>query len=487
MKQTIQRILGALRHPVHPETRANLQRLWGELAPELQTRAQLFGRQWEGCGATLGAMPRCDFACTACYLGSEANAVPPASLSALREQLRLLRSRVGRRGNVQLTDGELTLRPVEELVELVRMARELELIPMLMTHGDAIRRDPGLLERLVVEGGLSEISFHVDTTQRGRFGVSHPDGERALAEVDLHPLREEFGDIVRDIRRRTGRELRVASTVTVTASNLEGVSAIASWMLANNDVFRILSFQPVARVGRTRERVGVTRAELWARVAEGLGEPADALMSSNQLFGHPDCTHVVMGAVWRSASAVPRFVPLRDPADERSERDLEHFFERFGGLSFRDDTRPEAALRVIGLLLASPGFWLGRAPGFARRWLARLARVADCSGGSSAGGSLRALTRMATGRARLGAMALVSHHFMDARELETEVGRARDAACVFRVPYKGELVSMCRLNATGLRRAHYVSLAGTPDLPPPLRPPASPESPRPPVHVECGS
>ena len=38
---------------------------------------------------------------------------------------------------------------------------------MLMTHGDSFRRRDGLLKRLVVEGGLTEISIRVDTTQRG--------------------------------------------------------------------------------------------------------------------------------------------------------------------------------------------------------------------------------------------------------------------------------------------------------------------------------
>ena len=134
----------------------------------------------------------------------------------------------------------------------------------------------------------------------------------------------------------------------------------------------------------------MTRDELWARVAEGLGEPADALMSSNQLFGHPDCTHVVMGAVWRSASDVPRFVPLRDPADERSERDLEHFFERFGGLSFRDDTQMLREVHQVDMMsflvtpygLGSPPLSIGAVPSTERvfvsqeeKWHAVIERI----------------------------------------------------------------------------------------------------------------
>ena len=124
----------------------------------------MFGRQGNGCGATIGAMPRCDFACRGCYLNAEANRVPAQSVDDIKAQMRLLRPVLGHAGNLQLTDGEVTLRPVAEIVELLRYAHSLDLIPMLMTHGDSFRRRPGLLEALMVDGGLEEVSIHVDTT-----------------------------------------------------------------------------------------------------------------------------------------------------------------------------------------------------------------------------------------------------------------------------------------------------------------------------------
>lgn len=446
---SLARLWHAFRQPVRPETRANLRRLWAELPEPVRTPAQLAGRQWEGCGATLGAMPRCDFACTACYLGGDANRTPPASLDEVREQLRLIRTRVGWRGNVQLTDGEVALRPTAEVIELVRAARQLDLIPMLMTHGDGFRADPARLERLerlVVEGGLAEIGLHVDTTQRGRAGYPRP-----ANEAELHPVRAELADIVRSIRRRTGRELRAAATVTVTPDNVDGVPDVVRWTLENSDVYRMLSFQPVAQVGRTHARGGTSREALWRAIAAGLGENADAPTSawnSPQVFGHPACTHVVMGSVWRARGKRPRFVPLRDPTCARSDKDLAWFFARFGGLSFRADGRAEAAARALGVLVAAPGMWLRRGPGWARRTLARF----------EPGAPLRAARYLATGRAKVGAFALVSHHFMDAAELASPEGREREAACVFRAPVDGELVSMCRVNATGLREARYRSL-----------------------------
>ena len=61
-----------LREPVLAETRANLARSWARVPEHLRTPHQMLGRGGNGCGATIGALPRCDFACVGCYLGEEA-------------------------------------------------------------------------------------------------------------------------------------------------------------------------------------------------------------------------------------------------------------------------------------------------------------------------------------------------------------------------------------------------------------------------------
>src|SRR5262249_34999177 len=163
--------------------------------------------------ATIGIQPRCDFACTGCYLGHEANRVPALPTAAVLRQLDELRRWLGPKSNVQITDGEVTLRPVEELIAILRYARSIGVSPMVMTPGDNLRRQrrrPGLLERLMTEGGLTEISIHVDITQRGRDGYQAP-----RSELELMPLREEFAALIREARRRTGRPLRAAMTLTV--------------------------------------------------------------------------------------------------------------------------------------------------------------------------------------------------------------------------------------------------------------------------------
>lgn len=143
---------------------------WESLDPQWRTLGQGLGQQATGCGATIGVHPGCDFACTGCYLGADANRVAPIGLEETFRQLDRLRAWLGPKGNAQITNGEVTLLPGEDLVTILRYARRIGLIPIVMTHGDTFRRRLGLLERLMTEAGLTEVSIHIDTTQRGRLG-----------------------------------------------------------------------------------------------------------------------------------------------------------------------------------------------------------------------------------------------------------------------------------------------------------------------------
>ena len=436
----LQALLAIFRAPVPAETRRALAAAWARVPERLRTSRQLLGRQYAGCGATIGAMPRCDFACRGCYLGATANRVPAASLDEVRKQLGLIRAWLGEGGNVQLTDGELTLRPEGELIALIRHARALGLVPMLMTHGDSFRRRPGLLERLMTEGGLTEISIHIDTTQRGRRGYSE-----ARHEDELDALRDEFAGLVRRARRLTGLRLEAATTVTVTRDNLEGVPGIVRWLTANADAFKMVSFQPVAPVGRTDARLaGVSAEELWAAIALGLYGDASAvtrLVAHDGWLGHPDCSRFVQGLVVRQAGAPTSFHPLFHPDAPRDWAVLEAWLARFGGLTLRLDTAARALVRLGGVLAAAPALVLGRIAPFLLGWPARL----------DPRHPWRLMARWTGGRARIDYVNIVSHHFMSRAQLATAAGQERLALCVFKAPVGGKLVSMCELNALGLR------------------------------------
>lgn len=437
------------REPVSRDTRRALSRAWARVPAELRSPRQFLGRQYAGCGALIGAMPRCDFACRGCYLGEDANRIPAASLAGVEGQLRRLREWLGEGGGVQITDGEVTLRDPAELVWIVQRARRLGLIPMLFTHGEGIRRDPELLRRLMLEGGLTEISIHVDTTQRGRRYRG------AASERELHPLRDEFAELIRRLRRETGQPLDAASTVTVTPENLDEVADVIRWMV-RNDAFKMVSFQPIAQVGRTEDGLGgqVTPEAVWGRIEEALAEHRDerAPLADHQgWLGHPDCSRFVQGVVRKSADGRARFVPLlrADAADEHEV--LAEFLDRLGGLTFRLDASARALARALGVLAAHPRFLTSRVLPL----LLRLARRAAPEG------RLRFLWNRLRGRERLSYLNIVSHHFMSAAQIDTVRGRERVALCVFKVPIGDELVSMCQVNALGIRDRYYETLRAT--------------------------
>src|SRR3982750_1153002 len=266
--RSLRRVWELFQDPATPEKRALMAARWAGLDPALRLAGQGLGQQATGGGAPIGVQPPRAFACTGCYLGHEANRVPALPVEAVLRQLDELRRWLGPKSNVQITDGEVTLRPVEDLIEILRYARSIGIIPMVMTHGDNLRRQrrrPGLLERLMTEGGLTEVSIHVDITQRGRDGYPAP-----RSELELTPLREEFAALVREARRRTGRPLRAAMTLTVTQDNLPQISGVVRWLVRNRDAFSLASFQPLAQVGRTRRNQrGVTATDLWREVGSG--------------------------------------------------------------------------------------------------------------------------------------------------------------------------------------------------------------------------
>jgi hypothetical protein len=443
--RSVQNIFALLRDPVTAEKRRLLTERWSRLAPDLRLPGQGLGQKATGCGATIGIQPRCDFACTGCYLGHEANDIPALPTEAILRQIDEMRRYLGPKSNVQITDGEVTLRPTDELVHILRYARSVGAVPMVMTHGDTFRRRPGLLEQLITEGMLTEVSIHVDITQRGRDGYKAP-----KSELELMPLRDEFAALIREARKRTGRRLRAAMTLTVTRQNLSQIGDVVRWLLLNRDAFSLVSFQPLAQVGRTRKGLeGVTADELWTEVGKGTAAYGLDLRGTGPMhFGHTECTRFVPLLCLQKPGEAPRLLQfIRDEPEDVAV--MREFFEKgLGGVAFRDDRPLEMAARGLGMLRTAPGWLLGRV----RRWAdARLRAEAGTS-------AARLLADGLLGRVRVDGFTLTSHHFMSPEETTTEVGRERLEACVFRLPYKGEMVPMCRMNAAGVRETFYAEI-----------------------------
>ncbi|MEM9294016.1 MAG: hypothetical protein AAGD01_20215 [Acidobacteriota bacterium] len=436
----IRRWVQALQHPISRERRALNRARLDDLPEHLQTPQQVLGRGHHSCGATHGVLERCNLACTSCYLTKIANAVPPLPKHEVYRQLDELRAFLGPQGKAQITAGEVTLLDVESLGDYVAYACSIGLDPMVMSHGQRFLDEPEYLEELMTRYGLEKVSLHIDSTQRGRPGW-RPD----IDEAGMNAVREALARQVRQARRRTGKTLHAAHTITVTPKNLEGVRDALAWCKENSDAFRMVSLQPAAAVGRTEsgEKGGsLTMDEVWEIVREGLGEPQ---LNRHALhFGHPECNVITPLAVLKLGDRYRIFEGVR----EGKAWDL-GFMNRalnaWSGFTTRGSSRSESALAILSLLVRnlpllaeSVPYTLYRMVGY-RSWLLDL---------------LKALAAPLRGRLpslKVNILALVIHRFMSPEEIDTPLGQERLDACVFQVPVDGQMVSMCTLNATDLR------------------------------------
>ena len=419
-----------------------LKRRWAELPAPAKTATQLSGRGGIACGATHGLMERCNLACTSCYLSDVANKTRPLPYEEVQAQLDHLREVLGYGAKVQITSGEVTLLPLEHLGRIIKYADDIGLDPMVMTNGVRFLREPEYLTALVRDYGLRKVSIHVDTTQRGRRGLTAETTER-----DLNALRDSYADLIRSVRAETGARLHAAQTMTVTPSNVTAVADVVKWALDNADAFRILSLLPAATVGRTEDDgLDIGLEELWDEICGAVGCP---LNRHAMHFGHPECNITVPVLLFTVAG---RHVPF-ELVRTGSASDA-HFFETaLGTLSTRINLNRSPASNVMRAMpaLLSPRLLL-RGLGYAlRRTWSERKLWKDLAWG---------LVRRRDLRVR--PFLFVVHNFMSAEELQTPLGKERLDACVFKLPVDGELVSMCRMNATSMRREINLELVPEP-------------------------
>jgi hypothetical protein len=322
----------------------------------------------------------------------------------------------------------------QELIEIVRHAVTVGLVPMLMTHGQTLLDRPEFLEALVVEGGLRQVAVHIDMTQAGRHGYAI---NRLTSEKDLHPLREAFTELAKEIRKRTRLPLELAHNCTVTERNIDSIAEIVRWFLADparSQIWRILSFQPEADTGRTvfSERP-ISPAIAWEKICEGIGARLD-----NHAFlgGHPDCGQGTTLLIDRRSG---RYRPAL-PDDAKTKALFTEILATLGAVS-TITTDSLLAYRIAGAFARHP--WLA--------WRLAVRAVALASSGQLPAGFLWSLLRGQAHTLNIG-----THNFMDASRVacapNDPVTRARLEACVFkgavknRVSGKWEAVPMCAMN-----------------------------------------
>ncbi|MEM9762191.1 MAG: radical SAM protein [Pseudomonadota bacterium] len=361
--------------------------------------AQLGGRLFPVACVALEVTQRCNLDCTLCYLSDLAETVPDVPLKTLLARIDEIHARFGPHINVQVTGGDPTLRPIADLEAILERIRALGMRSALFTNG--IKADRSMLERLVA-AGLNDVSFHVDTTQNRR---GYHD------EASLNEIRANY------LQRVAGLGLRVNFNTTLHAGNMNDVSRLLGWFIANAAWINLASFQMQAETGRgvagARDD-SVTRERLTGMIDEATGGAADFDVFA---IGHRDCNlHCSILVAGRSQT------PLY--GDQRFFRALFALLAAEAAeapADWNDDrTTMRRALRTV---LLRPNLWLGAL----RALRASLVPL---------------LPAMIRGH-QPHRLSLFVHNFMGAEALD----RARCESCVFLTMTEKGPLSMCALNA----------------------------------------
>ena len=374
----------------------------GELRGRMQRAGQwlghqMAGRRWPVACVSLEITQRCNLDCTLCYLSESAEAVRDFPLEEIFRRIDLIVQHYGPGTDVQVSGGEPTLRRRDELVAIVRRLASLGLRASLFTNGIKASRE--LLVALC-EAGLTDVAFHVDTTQQ-RDGYT--------SELELNALRREYID------RARGLPISVFFNTTICAANFDDVSMLSAFFVAHADVVRFASFQLQAETGR-----GVlgSRADpigndsVAARLRLGTG--VDELQFNVLAAGHHECNRsavllVVNGRAhdaFADSAFVQRF--MRETAHVRIDRGTP--WRALRSLLAASLARPALTLAALG--------W-----GLALAWRLRRDLLVQ--------------------RARVHKLTLFTHNFMDACALDAE----RIDACVFMAMTQDGPLSMCAYNA----------------------------------------
>jgi hypothetical protein len=433
------RRLEATTRPQSRELEHHLAERWAELPGCARHSAQTLGRRGTGCEATHGVFPSCDFACTPCYHGKDANRVRIDGGHTVREadrQMAFSRALRGSGQNAQLIGGEVSLLAPDDHAAALKAMQRHTFKVMSFSHGDFTYE---YLRRLAL-GPTGAPRFrslifagHFDSLMFGRRGIPIPDDER-----QLHPFRARFVAKFRRLRAEHGVSFYLAHNMTVTPRNLEQIPDVLA--SCGRFGFRMFSFQPAAFQGnsaRWKENYReLTADDVWSRIERGVGARAPYRLFQT---GDERCNRAAYGGF-----VGDRWVPLLDDRDPRDLRVRDAFFRTLTGM----DVQVGAALlgarvsRALAHHPASVPLLVGWLPRFVRR------------------AGLRNLLRD-----RFLAVTLVMHRFMDQDDVAEAWGlmehgqtasdpriketQERLAACSYHFPHPdtGRLVPGCAQHA----------------------------------------
>lgn len=365
---------------------------------DMFTPNQVLGRLHSiGCVA-VEITQKCNLDCTLCYLSEHSQSVSDIPIEEVFKRLDDVLHHYGPGTHVQITGGDPTLRKHTELVEIIRYANQLGLYTALFTNGIGATRK--LLKRLV-DAGLRDVAFHVDSTQRRENG----DDERSLNNV-----RQEYID------RTKGLGLMVIFNTTVHKENFHDIPELVRFFRERADQVGLVSFQLQADTGRGEWRqrdvvINTQTVEQQIEAGSTAGLPWDVMQ-----VGHSDCHHYLPTVVVNN-----KIYPLVS-----SKEFIADFMHDFKNACWdRQKSLKYIAFKFVVELFKKP-IWLWRLPVFVF---------------SLFFGMFKDFIK---GRGKAHQLTFFVQNFMDANELVQE----RVDACSFMVMTNGGPVSMCEHNAS---------------------------------------
>ena len=357
---------------------------------------QQMGRRWAiGCVA-LEITQRCNLDCTLCYLSEHSEAVADIPIEEVFRRIDEIYSLYGPNTDVQVTGGDPTLRKRDELLSIIRYIKQKNMRSTLMTNG--IRATRSLLTELAA-AGLSDVAFHVDTTQNIK---------NTTDEKSLNKIREKY------INNAKGLGLSVMFNTTIHKDNFDEIPDLIQFFISHAEAIRTVSFQSQADTGRgvadKRSEI-INQETVWKKIEQGLGT---TLNHEAVIAGHKHCNRYGMSLI-TNGKAYDLF------ADTELISNLQ---AKTSHITFDRKHKLNTATKIIGWNLSNPRCFFA-VLNYLFRFFNKTKRD------------------LMLDKGKLTTLSFFSHSFMDACNLD----QTRIDACVFKTMTKDGPISMCSHNA----------------------------------------
>jgi tetraether lipid synthase len=360
------------------------------------SKHQQMGRRWAIACVALEITQRCNLDCTLCYLSEHSEAIADIPIEEIFKRIDQIYFLYGPNTDVQVTGGDPTLRQREELIEIIRYINQKQMRSTLMTNG--IRATRSLLSELA-EAGLTDIAFHVDTTQN----IKHNFSEQSLNETRS-----------KHINNARGLGLSIMFNTTIHKENFHEIPILINFFKENADSIRTVSFQLQADTGRGvagKRDLVISPDTVWQKIEDSL----EIKLNHDAIkIGHKHCNRYGTGLIINNKTY-----------DLFSESDLiAELHAATENITFDRKHKWKTVRQVLCWMLMQPThIWP------ISKWGFRLIKQIK--------------NDLIISKAKINSLSFITHNFMDACNLEQE----RLDACVFHTMTKDGPVSMCQHNA----------------------------------------